>query len=273
MATKVPAYSYTGSSRSEMRGGMWYIYLLTSGVLTMPYAKSSVAACIVGGGAGGTSQTSPPHEDRGMPGGNGGAVVNRTGLSIAAGQAYSVTIGAGGGASQAGGASAIFGVTAAGGAAGASMGTGQAGANGTHAFDDAGLPRYGAQGGAGGRDYSAGGNGGADGGGKGASGGSPGVRGADATAGAANTGAGGGGAGEFYRDDDSRFNAHGGNAASGGIGVVILRGTQDDLLPVFFNGVQLSEMHLNGKKLTGLVYGGQRIFARLMGRRLAAHGV
>ena len=266
MATKIPAFSYTGQYRTEMRGGTWYIYLLTSGVLRMNYAKSGVSACVVGGGASGEAQTTPPHEDRGMPGGRGGAVVNRTGLSVAAGQAYNVVVGAGGsnppaGTFAPGGASSIFVIYASGGSASTGQGSGQAGANGTHAFGDAGLPRYGAQGGAGGRDYSAGGNGGADGGGKGASGGSPGVRGADATAGAANTGAGGGGAGEFYRDDDSRFNAHGGNAASGGSGIVILRGTQDDNIPVIFNGTLLADIVYNGTKITGLIYDGTRIFA------------
>ena len=39
---------------------------------------------------------------------------------------------------------------------------------------------------------------------------------------------------------------------------MILRGTQDDLLPVFFNGVQLSEIWLNGVKAGGLIRDGVR---------------
>ena len=45
---------------------------------------------------------------------------------------------------------------------------------------------------------------------------------------------------------------------------MILRGTQDDLLPVFFNGVQLSEIWLNGVKATGLIRDGVRVFTRRM---------
>ena len=56
----------------------------------------------------------------------------------------------------------------------------------------------------------------------------------------------------------------GGEAAAGGSGIVILRGTQDDLLPVFFNGVQLSEIWLNGVKATGLIRDGVRVFTRRM---------
>ena len=58
----------------------------------------------------------------------------------------------------------------------------------------------------------------------------------------------------------------GGAPASGGSGVVILRGTQDDLLPVYFNGKQLSEMYFNGEKLAGLIYGGTRVFAQMFSK-------
>ena len=54
----------------------------------------------------------------------------------------------------------------------------------------------------------------------------------------------------------------GGEAAAGGSGIVILRGTQDDLLPVFFNGVQLSEIWLNGVKAGGLIRDGVRVFTK-----------
>ena len=53
---------------------------------------------------------------------------------------------------------------------------------------------------------------------------------------------------------------------------MILRGTQDDLLPVFFNGVQLSEIYLNGVKATGLIRDGVRVFARRMKAQLRKQG-
>ena len=58
--------------------------------------------------------------------------------------------------------------------------------------------------------------------------------------------------------------SNGDNGMGGGSGIVILRGTQDDLLPVFFNGVQLSEIWLNGEKAGGLIRDGVRVFTRRM---------
>lgn len=52
MATKVPAYTYSGQSSSEVRNGYWYIYLKTNGTLKFTYTKA-LDACIVAGGAGG----------------------------------------------------------------------------------------------------------------------------------------------------------------------------------------------------------------------------
>lgn len=52
MATKVPAFTYTGASSSEVKNGYWYIYLKSSGTLKFSYAKT-LDACIVAGGAGG----------------------------------------------------------------------------------------------------------------------------------------------------------------------------------------------------------------------------
>lgn len=300
MATKLPAFSYTGQYRTEMKNGYWHIYFLTSGVLTMSYAKTA-DAFLCGGGAGGRSNSGP--------GGGGGYTATHRGVQIAAGTAYTITVGNGGAINQNGQASGAFGFQAAGGkiggishprqggnggsGGGASNiadygkgGTGgENGGNGagnntnefpaggigqgrtTRGFEEASYPLYAGGGGgysSGNGTYQApGGNGG---GGKGGysyvndkhawgagSNGQP------------NTGGGGGGG-----PSNDTANIY---AGAGGSGIVILRGTEDDLLPVFFNGVQLSEMHLNGKKLTGLVYGGQRIFARLAGRRLAAHGV
>ena len=61
---------------------------------------------------------------------------------------------------------------------------------------------------------------------------------------------------------------------------MILRGTEDDFLPVKFNGTQLTGITFNGQAVTGLIYNGTRIFAdalRRMRQRLAgrmrAYGV
>ncbi len=43
---------------------------------------------------------------------------------------------------------------------------------------------------------------------------------------------------------------------------MILRGTEDDFLPVYFGGTQLREIYFNGELLKGLIYGGTRLFAR-----------
>ena len=74
-------------------------------------------------------------------------------------------------------------------------------------------------------------------------------------------------------DEDSRYNRKGGQAAAGGSGVVILRGTQDDLIPVVFNGTQLSELYFNGVKVTSLIYNGARLFIREVKRCFAHQAV
>ncbi|MBR4039420.1 MAG: hypothetical protein IKJ11_04895 [Clostridia bacterium] len=284
MATKVPAYSYDGTSSSEVRNGYWYIYLKTTGTkaFTMAYAKTGVEVCIVGGGAGGRAYSTI--HDQGEDGGGGGTVLNKTGVSIAAGTVYPITVGAGGslstwsstggwhGEGGEGGASSAFGFTAAGGQTGkGNAGLSKtdadatAGGAGTYAFGDTSLPRYGGGGGGGADDWYKPGAGGAGGGGRGGYGKAAGKTdsaSANAIAGAANTGGGGGGAGEGYAEGYD--NAVSGNAAKGGSGIVIIRGTEDDFLPVYFNGTQLSEIYFNGEKLAGLIYGGTRIFARVM---------
>ena len=42
MAKKIPAFSYTGAYQTQSDGNYWYILLLTSGTLTLQYAKSGV---------------------------------------------------------------------------------------------------------------------------------------------------------------------------------------------------------------------------------------
>lgn len=287
MAKKIPAFAYTGESSAEMKGDTWYIYLKSSGTLTFDY-KKTLEVCAVGGGAGGEGRTAATTGRR-THGGGGGSVVSQSGILAAAGAAYSVVIGSGGAAGGAsgepggaGGASSAFGVEASGGVTPEEgQAYGDAGKDGAYAFGDSSLSRYGGGGGSGASERGTeGASGGEGGGGKGGGAGNYSTDGADAVAGAANTGGGGGGFGSIYsyRNDEGVLKEHaGGKAAAGGSGIVILRGTEDDFLPVKFDGVQLSKILINGEEVTGLVYGGTRIFARrcrkwllrLLGRRFA----
>lgn len=281
MATKIPAFSYTGSFTTALSGGYWYIYLKSSGTLKFSYAKT-LDACIVGGGAAGQGRSAA---DTGLRtyGGGGGTVLNKTGISASAGTGYSIVIGDGGTrglSSTNGSASTAFGYSASGGSTTAQVGVSEAGKAGTYAFGDSTLSRYGGGGGRGGASPGgAGFPGGAGGGGKVGSGGDYKGGGAAAVAGTANTGGGGGGYGDDlnWKNEDGWNHEGGGGNANGGSGIVILRGTQDDLLPVRFNGVQLTNMTFNGQDVTGLIYGGTRIFARLLRRlwpgRRRAYGV
>lgn len=282
MAKKIPSYEYTGEHEARADDQHWYIYLKSSGSLTFGYEKKQIEACIVGGGAGGESDNGGTDGERG---GNGGQVKNIT-KQVAAGTPYAIVVGAGGAAGIKGAfpgegtASSAFGTSASGGT-GASGGegaggTGQkgaAGSAGTYAFGDSSMPRYGG-GGGGGAGAQTGENekgaGGSGGGGRGAGGAGPYDPGDSAQNGAAHTGGGGGGEGGFYYDDefaDHRFDAAGGVAGAGGSGVVILRGTEEDLIPVFFNGTQLSAVMLNGRKAAGMIYDGVRLYARRLAQR------
>ena len=81
-----------------------------------------------------------------------------------------------------------------------------------------------------------------------------------ATAGGANTGGGGGGGGgsnTAVRD-----------GASGGSGIVVIRGSQDDLIPVFYNGTQLAKIIYNGVTVGSLVYNGTKLYMRRIRARL-----
>lgn len=267
MATKVPAYTYSGQSSSEVRNGYWYIYLKTNGTLKFTYTKA-LDVSVVGGGSGGQGRKAG-FANR-TAGGRGGDVVNRTGMTATAGTGYTVVIGSGGARQQNGNSSSAFGVTASGGKVMADGSTEETtGAAGKYPFGDSSLSRYGANGGAGGHASSGqrqGYAGGADGGGKGGDGATYSINGTAATAGAANTGSGGGGYGTSFdwTSDGDHNHTEGGIAASGGSGVVILRGTEDDFLPVRFNGTQLSKITFNGQAVTGLIYGGKRIFSRVL---------
>ena len=231
MAKKIPAFGYTGQYRTQSDDNYWYILLLTSGTLTFSYAKSAIDVACVGGGGSSACHLQYGNDAGGSGGGGSGVAVGAA--AVAAGQGYAVNIGAGG---------AVPAVWNPGNDGGATTALG----------------------------VSAEGGKGAGGGGAGGTGGYPGVDGTDGNAGAANTGGGAGGPGGGYADSDSRYNGKGGQAAAGGSGIVILRGTQDDLIPVVFNGVQLSALYLNGVKITSLIYGGVQVFMRKLKRRRGA---
>lgn len=71
-----------------------------------------------------------------------------------------------------------------------------------------------------------------------------------AQSGSANTGGGGGG-GDI---------GAGVASAAGGSGIVILRGTQDDALPIIFNGTQISQLIYNGTTVSSVIYNGTKLF-------------
>lgn len=262
MAIAVPSFSYTGTHSTKTDSVYWYLYLKGGGTLKFTYAKKSVDVFIVGGGGGGKTSSG------GGPGGAGGSTLTKTGIALAAGTNYTCAIGAGGAANGNGGASSAFGYSAAGGAAGGGAAAGTAGANGTYAFGDSSQLRYGAQGGGGSDNaYGYGSAGGLDGGGTGAAGGR---RGTAATAGAANTGSGGGGSGDNdgWDSDENDYEYHGGPAAGGGSGIIIIRGTEADYLPVWYNGTHLQKIFFNGSELSGLKLGDTTVFFRRLLERL-----
>lgn len=107
---------------------------------------------------------------------------------------------------------------------------------------------------------------GAGGGGKGGRGGINAVDGGDGEDGAANTGGGAGGAGGGWHKEP--YQSQPGKAGSGGSGIVIIRGTQDDYIPVIFNGTQLDRIIYNGVTLTSLIYNGTKLYCRKFRRTI-----
>jgi len=271
MANKIPAFSYTGSYRTELKDGRWYIFFLTSGTLRMNYSKTADLYLHGGGGggAGGGWNAS------GGSGGAGGYFASHYDVPVAAGTAYEIVIGAGGGGGvpggsgvgdagdgKAGGASSAFGYTVNGGGGGEHMGAGGVGGSGNGGYRGSGVGGFRGDGGsnttyafdsASGLIYGGGGGGGApENGGSGAGGDPYGPDGEDHAA--ANTGAGGGG-GDYE-----------GNGGAGGSGIVILRSTQDDQLPVKFDGVTLQRIVFNGEEVMHLIHEGTQIFMERMRR-------
>ena len=82
----------------------------------------------------------------------------------------------------------------------------------------------------------------------------------------ANTGGGAGGAGGGWHEEP--YQSRPGKAGSGGSGIVIIRGTQDDYIPVIFNGTQLDRIIYNGVTLTSLIYNGTKLYCRKFRRTI-----
>ena len=121
MATKVPSYTFSGTSSAEVRDGYWYIYLKSTGTLRMTYAKQNVDVLAVGGGGKGGSGWYDCHY--GAAGGGAGYHKEKSGQSLAAGTDYSITVGKGatgysGDYGGTGGTTTAFGLSAAGGTGG-----------------------------------------------------------------------------------------------------------------------------------------------------------
>jgi hypothetical protein len=49
---------------------------------------------------------------------------------------------------------------------------------------------------------------------------------------------------------------------------VIIRGAQDDYVPVYFDGTQLQEIYFNGAKVESLIHNGTKIFMERVRRWL-----
>ena len=284
MAKKIPKFSYSGEYETSSDNNYWYIKLKSSGQMTFTYRKNIEVGCV--GGGGGTISNRNVASVGGFAGGGGGYI--KTGTTTAeAGTAYTITIGAGGKGingwrddvtAESGGATSAFGISAAGGGGGGGgdypgAGTGAGGKAGYHiniqgANGGSGLKLFGFGpfGGGGGGGSGAGGmalvggSGGAGGGGNGGRGAMTAVDGGDGENGAVNTGGGAGGAGGGWYEEP--YQSRPGFAGSGGSGIVIIRGTQDDYIPVIFNGSPVEAIVLNGVRLTGLVVNGIRLYIK-----------
>lgn len=138
--TRIPKFTYTGNYQFVDDGsGNWRIKFLSGGTLTfqsLGNARKGIDVFLVGGGGGGASHGTGG--TFGYAGGGAGYTRTQSGVSVAKGTGYGITIGAGGknnagsGTSDAGrntwhygndgGASSAFGYSAAGGK-GANVGT------------------------------------------------------------------------------------------------------------------------------------------------------
>ena len=253
MAYKVPAVITTCDYETAMDGDYWYVYLKSSGTFAFKYSKTKVDVFLQGGGGGGGNAVVVSENlfVHGGGGGAGGYQVTQYGQQISG--SYVITIGEGGEAQRNGGVTSAFGFNAEGGEGAnqrtaGSLGTAAGGVGGYYGGDGAGTSggdgENGKQAfGVGGVFYGAGGGGSAASFGPrhgygGETGGGDGGQ-----NGFANTGSGGGGSG-----------------GKGGSGIIILRGTQDDQLPVKFDGVTLQSILYEGQEVMHLIHDGTQIF-------------
>lgn len=290
----IPKYYYTGESSADSDEQYWYIYLKSTGHISFDWPKKIDVFLVGGGGAGGNGAAAGGGGGGYTTTGKNISIVDHVEYSVLIGrggvggdvtpmysngadgestQAFGLTAMGGeggkiianmtpspGGSGGSGGGAGTYVKPEDGGFAGAGGSNGSAGgrSNGasggagqgssTHAFADARYPLY--AGGGGGYTRKGSVAKGGEGGGGDGQGEEP-LRGGDveAVAGTPNTG-GGGGAG------DSLF--HGG--APGGSGVVIIRGTEQDYLPVYFEDTRLQEIWYNGTRCDSLIFNGQKLY-------------
>jgi len=283
----IPKYYYTGESSTSADEQYWYVYLKSSGVISFTFPKTVDVFLVGGGGAGGNGA--------GAGGGGGGYTAMGANIAIQEETQYSITVGLGGAGGSVTGSdrtgedgkeSAAFGLSAAGGKggmwesdySGAGGAGGSGGGGGTYE-----KPEYGGSSGAGGSNGGAGGRSDAAAGGAGqgsttyafadshyalyAGGGGGYARRGPGGAG----GAGGGGDGEG-QDGDTVISAKsgepgtggggggGGSGGAGGSGVVIIRGREQDYLPVVFEDTRLHEIYYNGVLAESLVFNGMTLY-------------
>lgn len=236
---KLPAYTTTGMAphvHKAETGDNWELVFLGRGTITFTEEDVDVDVFAVGGGGSGTAGegwTQNWAYAYGGNGGNGGEIVNATGITLTKGTAYSIEIGGSGQPTTA------FGYTAEGangarGGDGARNGTkyqsgdeprnSTAGGPGQYAFGDANTQyrpgaKYGAGGGGGGADSKPGSAGGDTDGGAGGVGNPA----ANGNAGLDCTGSGGGGGGAQSDWGDSHGYGKAGTGGLGGSGIVIIR--------------------------------------------------
>ena len=258
-AKAIPVYEYSGEHEAKSDSSYWYIILKSSGTLKFK-RKKTIDAILVGGGGSGQNGDAGAQ----LRGGASGYATHVTDYFAAAKTEYTISIGAGGarGSNQDGNPTSAFGKTANGGESGARGGdSGYAHGGGTNAKGGDGFLPFGSEllnwvcGAGGGGSFDAGeygtGSGGEGGKGGGGHGGWLAWSGDDAVA---NTGGGGGGGGR------NAGQGLAGNGGAGGSGVVIIRGAQDDGIPVMFDGVELSSIVFDGVTVQTLIVDGVMVF-------------
>ena len=257
-AKQIPEYTFTGEHEAKSDSSYWYIILKSSGTLTFR-RKKTIDVILVGGGGSGQNGEAGAE----LAGGASGHAEHVTGYIAKAKTEYTVSIGEGGavGSNQDGSPTIAFETTANGGESGARGGDdGYAHGGGRNAKGGDGFLPFDSEllywvcGAGGGGDTSAGpwgnGSGGEGGKGGGGHGGWLAWSGHNAKV---NTGGGGGGGGYNPR-------GHYGDGGAGGSGVVIIRGAQDDGIPVMFDGVELSSIVFDGVTVQTLIVDGVTVF-------------